>query len=492
MSRERVMDVVGALRDLLAKIFGDENEAAAYAVDPEGYLAGEGIMDYDLGSCNLAEIVETVVVETVAEPERCAAVVESLTECAPLSLPYAPEPVLSDEGPEFAGDPQPPTEAQPTVFPAPDSEAAPDVEVLQQYINYVTVQVYQENTMIVNNMIACCCEPAGDDPATMDPAPLDDLVPLNEDPAPEYPETPVEEYVEPEYPETPVEDYEKPETAVEEPPTDEVYEPPKTPVEEYAAPEYPETPVEDYEEPETAVEEPPTDEGYEPPKTPVEEYVEPEYPETPVEDYEEPETAVEEPPTEMYEETQPPVDEGYEPPKPPAEESGEPEYSETPVEEPPTEMYEETQPPVDEGYGPKPDDEGFGEPNEPRREEPPLTPEEKAAQDKVEAELARIEEARRAAEKAAQEEKEARQYLEEESKDMGFGTGSALKAAVETAPTERQRPAEDTTETETQPVYERGSIFEDDTLERLGNIPVMGFERSMPSDDADDDDLMDD
>ncbi len=193
----------------------------------------------------------------------------------------------------------------------------------------------------------------------------------------------------------------------------------------------------------------------------------------------------------MYEETQPPVDEGYEPPMTPVEEYAEPE---TPVEEYAEPEAPTEDSPVDEGYGPKPGDEGFGEPMEPGREEPPLTPEEKAAQDKVEAELARIEEARRAAERAAQEEKEARQYLEKESEDMGFGTGSALKAAVETAPTERQRPAEDAaaTETEAPLVYERGSTFEDDTLERLGNIPVMGFERSMPSDDADDDDLMDD
>jgi hypothetical protein len=114
-----------AIQQVIRKILGDRDEAAAYAEDPKGYLASEGVADYDLSSVNMQQVVQ----QTALGGDMPAATKQAVQQS------YA-----GGDG----GYQAPPT--------APAAGQAP-ADHLVQHINHVTHITYEGDDYITQQLI---------------------------------------------------------------------------------------------------------------------------------------------------------------------------------------------------------------------------------------------------------------------------------------------------------------------------------------------------
>jgi hypothetical protein len=131
------VDVKAAFEELIRKILGDREAAAAYVADPEGTLAEAGVTGGELTSADIRAAVDEVCNDLDLSPE----VRSSLqTYSNPSSAPAAT--AASPTAP--AGAPSPP----PPVAPP----AQPPLEMVQQHLNYVTYVTYEGDETITQEI----------------------------------------------------------------------------------------------------------------------------------------------------------------------------------------------------------------------------------------------------------------------------------------------------------------------------------------------------
>jgi hypothetical protein len=122
-----------ALAAAIRKILGSREEAAAYAEDPKGYLAGEGVGDYDFSGVDLYQCVQYAANGPGVPAEAKQAVQNS-----------------------YAGGGAGPSSAGPAAAPPPPPVAPPGVpagDYIVQHLNYVTQVSYKGDEYITQQLI---------------------------------------------------------------------------------------------------------------------------------------------------------------------------------------------------------------------------------------------------------------------------------------------------------------------------------------------------
>lgn len=116
-----------AIYQFVQKIIGDRDEAAAYAEDPQGYLAAEGVGNYDLAGVNMQQAVQQAVQGSNA-PQHVQQSVQQGYAGGGGGGGYAPPPSTPPAG----------------VSPA---------DYLVQHVNYVTYSTYEGDDYISQQLI---------------------------------------------------------------------------------------------------------------------------------------------------------------------------------------------------------------------------------------------------------------------------------------------------------------------------------------------------
>jgi hypothetical protein len=116
-----------ALAAVIQKILGSREEAAEYAADPKGYLAAEGVADYDLAGVDLYQCVQYAA-----------------------SAPGVPAAAKQAVQNSYGGGSNPGTATPPPAAPAP---GVPAGDHLVQHLNYVTQVSYKGDEYITQQLI---------------------------------------------------------------------------------------------------------------------------------------------------------------------------------------------------------------------------------------------------------------------------------------------------------------------------------------------------
>ncbi len=134
---EMAVDVKAAFEELIRKILGDREAAAAYVADPEGTLVEAGVTGGDLSSADIRAVVEEVCNDLDLSPEVRSSL-QSYSNPSPSTTAGAAAPAAP------AGAPTPP----PPVAPP----AQPPLEMVQQHLNYVTYVTYEGDETITQEI----------------------------------------------------------------------------------------------------------------------------------------------------------------------------------------------------------------------------------------------------------------------------------------------------------------------------------------------------
>jgi hypothetical protein len=115
-----------AIYQAIQKILGSREEAAGYAEDPKGYLAAEGIADYDLAGVDLQQVVNHA--------------------CTDANLPAATKQAIQQS---YTGG----GNGQYSPPPASPPPGQPPADYLVQHINHVTHVTYEGDDYITQQLI---------------------------------------------------------------------------------------------------------------------------------------------------------------------------------------------------------------------------------------------------------------------------------------------------------------------------------------------------
>lgn len=115
-----------AIYQVIQKILGSREEAAGYAEDPQGYLAAEGIADYDLASVDLQQVVNQASNDADLPAATKQAIQQSYT---------------AGGGGQYTAPPSSPAPGQ------------PPADYLVQHVNHVTQVSYEGDDYITQQLI---------------------------------------------------------------------------------------------------------------------------------------------------------------------------------------------------------------------------------------------------------------------------------------------------------------------------------------------------